>query len=207
MISNHVRHNNLKIWNNPYSSTDVRPHPLSKREKRIPVWKTSLALIKDASVGISTEWTSEPSDGRPPGFKPPTSSFDIFFSLPLSWHPDWLVQFPKWLQKIRRRGGEISTPKTNQRVRTRTLGAESLSKQNWRGNTGTLRSDRKRRMMKKTESWQIAVLASAFCHCQSNGCFTATARATKHEVCMMWLKIIIPFLCSVNNQNKGYFPP
>ncbi len=65
----------------------------------------------------------------------------------------------------------------------------------WRGNTGTFRSDRKRRMKKKKESWQREEAASAVCHCESKGCFTAIASTTKHEFCMMWLKIILPLQC------------
>ena len=36
--------------------------------------------------------------------------------------------------------------------------------------------------MKRKESWQIAVLASAVCHCESNGCFTATESTTERSL-------------------------
>lgn len=45
-------------------------------------------------------------------------------------------------------------------------------------------------MMKKKESWQSGILASAISNSESDCCFTATASTTKHEFCMMWLKII-----------------
>lgn len=69
------------------------------------------------------------------------------------------------------------------------------------GNTGSLKSDRKRGMMKKDKRWQNEIPVSAIGHCESNGSFTAITSTTKQA-----LYDVAKNNHPLNNQNKGYIP-
>lgn len=136
------------------------------------------------------------SDGWPEALTP-------LISVSTKWdpvRPGPVVQFPHWLRSKRRRGGVISTPKSNQSIRTRTFILLCFEKKKeeqtpgaWACPNGTgvetqehlglgwWRGKRVGRLLYwPLQSVTVNRMAALLPH-----------KALQRGVCMMWLKIIL----------------